>query len=139
MTGQDAVKAFYLFINKNKKGFKDFLNDVKEFSELGDFIGMPIKTYSEGMTARLQFAMFTGIKHECLVMDEEFGTGDFKFFEKAQKRLEDFINSSGLFILASHSDDLLKRFCKRGIVLKKGKLIFDGPISDAVDFYHNEI
>lgn len=137
LTGKDAVKAFYLFINKHKRGFKDFFNDVKEFSELGDFISMPIKTYSEGMTARLQFAMFTGIKHECLVMDEEFGTGDFKFFEKAQKRLEEFINSSGLFILASHSDDLLRKFCRRGIVLKKGSLVFDGPISDAIDFYHD--
>ena len=92
------------------------------------------------MAARLQFAMFTGLKHECLVMDEEgFGTGDLNFFEKAQKRLGEFIESSGLFILASHSDEILKRFCKRGIVLKKGSLIFDGPILDAINFYHENI
>ena len=139
LTGIDAVIAFYLFIRKNKKGLNKYISDIREFSEIGEFINMPIKTYSEGMAARLQFAMFTGLKHECLVMDEGFGTGDFKFFEKAQKRLEEFIEASGLFILASHSDEILKTFCKRGIVLKKGSMIFDGPILDAINFYHENI
>ena len=138
LTGFDAIKAFYLFIKKNRKGFNEFFNEILDFSDIGEFINMPIKTYSEGMASRLQFAMFTGLKHECLVMDEGFGTGDFKFFDKAQKRLEDFINASGLFILASHSDEMLKNFCRRGVVLKKGSLVFDGPIQDALNYYHND-
>ena len=138
LTGADAAKAFYLFIKNNEKGYMQYLQDVKDFSELGDFINMPLKTYSEGMSARLQFSMFTGLKHECLVMDEGFETGDFKFFDKAQERLEEFINSSGLFILASHSEEILKKFCTRGIVLKKGVLVFDGNLLDAIKFYHEE-
>ncbi len=138
LTGADAAKAFYLFIKNNNKGFRNYFEDIKDFSELGEFINMPIKTYSEGMNARLQFAMFTGLKHECLVMDEGFGTGDFKFFEKAQLRLQEFIRSSGLFLLASHSEEILKQFCTRGIVLKRGALVFDGPILDAINFYHED-
>ena len=63
---------------------------------------------------------------------------NFKFFDKAQERLEEFINSSGLFILASHSEEILKKFCTRGIVLKKGALVFDGNLLDAIKFYHEE-
>ena len=97
---------------------------------------MPMKGYSEGMSARLLFSILTSGRHECLALDEGFGTGDAKFFKKAQKRLEDFINTAGTLVLASHSDELLKQFCERGLVFERGKIVFDGSILEALKYYH---
>ena len=78
------------------------------------------------MCSRLLFSILTSMTHECLAMDEGFGTGDQDFYERATKRLDSFINNSGTLILASHSEQLITRFCKRGIVLSKGNIVFDG-------------
>ena len=111
----------------NLKGFEEFLEDIVSFSGLGSFIHLPIKTYSEGMCARLIFSMLTSSSHECLVIDEGFGTGDSDFFERAQKRMESFMNSATTLILASHSEFLLKQFCIRGIVLNHGSIEIHNP------------
>ena len=96
---------------------------------------LPIKTYSEGMSARLMFSLLTYKNHECLALDEGLGTGDREFYDKAQVRLNDFLDSSGSLFIASHSTELLRRFCLRGIVFSGGNLIFDGNIEEALDFY----
>ena len=88
------------------------------------------------MTARLLFSILTSFKHDCLVIDEGFGTGDTNFYEKAEKRMKSFIDDTGTLILASHSEELLTKFCDRGIVLSKGSLVFDGPLSHSLSFYH---
>ncbi len=135
LTGIDSAKAHYLFRYKNLNGFEHYLNDVVEFSGLGDFIALPIRTYSEGMKSRLMFSLLTFDKHEFLAVDEGFGTGDKDFYEKAQNRLKDFIGGSGTLILASHSDSLLKLFCKRGVVFSGGNIVYDGKLDDALKFY----
>jgi ABC-type polysaccharide/polyol phosphate transport system ATPase subunit len=138
LSGLQAVKGHYLLSNNNMKGFDRYLEDIVEFSELGDYIYLPMKGYSEGMTARLLFALLTSGRHECLALDEGFGTGDARFFERAQGRLEQFINSAGTLILASHSDDLLRKFCSRGIVFRQGSIIFDGLLEDSLEYYHGQ-
>ena len=110
-----------------------------EFSGLGSYIYLPIKTYSDGMSARLLFSILTSFKHDFLVIDEGFGTGDTDFYEKAEKRMKSFIEETGTLILASHSEELLTKFCDRGIVLSKGSLVFDGPLSHSLSFYHHNI
>lgn len=138
LSGLQAVKAHYLLIHGNLKGFGDFCEDVVEFSGLGDFISLPLKTYSQGMAARLLFAVLTGGNHDCLAMDEGFGAGDSRFFERAQERMARFLDSAGTLLLASHSNDLLRRFCGRGLVFDSGRLIFSGPLEEALDIYkHN--
>ena len=97
-----------------------------------------MKGYSEGMSARLLFALLTSGNHDCLALDEGFGTGDARFFEKAQRRLEEFIQATGTLILASHSDELLRRFCNRGLVFSKGKIVYDGLLEDSLRYYHEE-
>tara|TARA_Y100000589_G_scaffold236435_1_gene223859 strand:+ start:808 stop:1578 length:771 start_codon:yes stop_codon:yes gene_type:complete len=133
-----AIKAHYLLINNSLNGFNDFCQNVIEFSGLGDYIYLPIKTYSEGMISRLQFAILTGCSHECLALDEGFATGDINFQNKAYKRLSKFISDSGTLFLASHSNDLLIRFCNRGLVFDKGLIIYDGLIKNAIDFYQKK-
>ena len=135
LTGVESAKAHYLMMNNSLKGFKKFLDDVTEFSGLGDFIFLPLKTYSEGMSSRLMFALLTSQYHECLALDEGLGKGDKQFYSKAQKRLNSFLNNSGSLFIASHSSELLRRFCSRGIVFSSGKLIFDGEIEEALTFY----
>ena len=135
LTGVESAKAHYLMMNNSLRGFQDFLEDITEFSGLGDFIFLPLKTYSEGMSSRLMFAMLTYQYHECLALDEGLGTGDKQFYEKAQNRLNNFLNNSGSLFIASHSTELLRKFCLRGIVFSGGKLIFDGEIEEALSFY----
>ena len=136
LSGLQAIKAHYLMMNGNLDGFDLFCQDVIQFSGLGDFVRLPVKTYSQGMAARLIFSVLTGTNHDCLAMDEGFGAGDSSFYEKAQCRLDEFLASAGTLFLASHSDNLLKRFCRRGLVFREGKIVFDGSLEAALSYYH---
>lgn len=138
LSGLDAAKAHYLLQHHNLKGFSEFFEDIRLFSGLGDFIYMPLKGFSEGMLARLMFAMLTNGKHECVLIDEGFGTGDKEFYQKAEQRLENFIANSGILVLASHSDELLNKFCKRGLVFREGEIIYDGSLENALRLYNAE-
>jgi len=136
LSGLQAIKAHYLMMHGSLCGFDQFRDDVVRFSGLGDFVRLPVKTYSQGMAARLIFAVLTGTNHDCLAMDEGFGAGDSSFYEKAQARLDKFLASTGTLFLASHSDVLLKNFCQRGLVFREGGIVFDGPLDEALSFYH---
>ena len=136
LSGMQAIKAHFLLVNGHLRGFEEFCDDVIDFSGLGDFVNLPVKTYSQGMAARLLFAMLTGSSHDCLAMDEGFGAGDTSFYEKAQDRMNRFLDSTGTLLLASHSDELLRRFCRRGFVFDGGRLVFHGPLESALEYYH---
>ncbi len=138
LSGFQAIKAHYLIIHGNLRGFSTFAENVIDFCGLGDYIYLPIKGYSQGMAARLLFAMLTGIPHQCLAIDEGFGTGDSRFMEAAQNRLDQFLDSAGTLLLASHSDLLLQRFCHRGLVFHQGRIVMDGELEDALAFYHGQ-
>ena len=135
LTGIDAAKAHFLLVKNNLVGFSDFLEDVIEFSGLGEFISLPLRTYSEGMAARLMFSLLTYHTHECLAIDEGLGTGDKEFHSKAQVRLEEYINKSGTILLASHSEELIRKFCSRGLVFDHGHIVYDGLLDNALAFY----
>ena len=137
LSGLQAIKAHFLMVQGNLRGFEEFCDGVIEFSGLGDFIRLPLKTYSEGMSARLLFSILTAFSHECLAMDEGFGAGDQSFYEKAQQRMHSFIAQAGTLLLASHSDSLLRQFCQRGLVFDQGTIVFDGDLSSALKFYHS--
>lgn len=137
LSGMQAMKAHYLMTNGCFEGFAQFADDVIDFCGLGDYINLPVKTYSQGMAARLLFAILTSGSHDCLAMDEGFGAGDSSFFEKAQERLHTFLATAGTLLLASHSDILLQRFCTRGLVFSEGGIIYDGPLQNALEFYHH--
>jgi ABC-type polysaccharide/polyol phosphate transport system ATPase subunit len=136
LSGLQAAKGHYLLMNGNLRGFSAYLQEIIDFSELGDFIHLPMKGYSEGMSARLLFALLTSGSHDCLALDEGFGAGDARFFERAQRRLSEFIDAAGTLILASHSDDLLRQFCRRGLVFSQGQIVFDGPLDQSLSYYH---
>jgi len=137
LSGMQAMKAHFLMVNGHLRGFDGFCDDVIAFSGLGDYVHLPVKTYSQGMAARLLFAVLTAGSHDCLAMDEGFGAGDSRFFEQAQERLHQFLTTAGTLLLASHSDPLLQRFCTRGLVFQEGAIRFDGSVDDALAYYHH--
>jgi len=136
LSGVQAAKAHYLLLKGHIRGFSDFVESVTEFAGLGDFIHLPVKSYSDGMAARLLFSLLTATPHECLALDEGFGAGDSSFFAKAQARMQQFVESAGTLILASHSDVLLQQFCVRGLVFDQGKIVCDDGLNEALAFYH---
>lgn len=94
--------------------------EIIEFSELGEFIDMPFKSYSQGMGARLAFAIATTLEPEILLMDEWIGAGDASFQKKATDRMNALAEKAGIIVLASHSEELLKRTCNKRLELEKG-------------------
>ncbi|MEX2376189.1 MAG: ABC transporter ATP-binding protein, partial [Dehalococcoidia bacterium] len=90
--------------------------------ELGDFIDMPFKSYSQGMAARLAFSIATSFEPEILLMDEWIGAGDTDFQKKARQRMGEMAEKAGIIVLASHNQDLLKRTCNRTLELEGGKV-----------------
>jgi ABC-type polysaccharide/polyol phosphate transport system ATPase subunit len=95
------------------------MEEIIEFSELGEFIDMPFKTYSQGMAARLGFSIATSFSPEILLMDEWIGAGDAAFQAKAKRRMDEMAESAGIIVLASHNQDLIKKTCNRVLELEK--------------------
>jgi ABC-type polysaccharide/polyol phosphate transport system ATPase subunit len=96
--------------------------DIESFTELGDFLQLPVRTYSSGMTMRLMFAVATAITPEILLIDEMFATGDASFQQKSQERIQNMIGAAKIFVFASHNPDLIRRYCNRVFRLEHGNL-----------------
>ena len=114
----------------SKREIDQRMDEIIDFSELGDFIDMPMHSYSQGMAARLAFAIATSFEPEILLMDEWIGAGDTNFQEKAKARLEKMVTKAGIIVLASHSNALLQRVCNRIISLEHGRIVWDGDAGE---------
>ena len=134
-TGLENIISRCLFYGLKKNKIDEYIDEIIEFTDLGNYIHLPTRVYSAGMKARLAFAAVTSIKSDILLMDEGIGAGDAAFIEKARIRLNNFISKSKILVLASHDNNLIKRFCNKAILLEKGKLIFLGSIPEAFDRY----
>ena len=99
------------------------IEDVKQFSELGLYLNMPIRTYSAGMAMRLSFAIATGVTPEILIMDEWIGAGDQNFRKKAQERMKSFTQKAGILVLASHIVPMIDSVCTRRLTLENGEIV----------------
>jgi ABC-type polysaccharide/polyol phosphate transport system ATPase subunit len=116
----------------NSKQAKANIQEIEEFTQLGNFLQLPVRTYSSGMATRLMFAVATSVRPDILLVDEIFQTGDAEFHAKAQERMHDFINSAGIFVFASHNMKLLKTHCNRFFKLEHG-MMWEIKKSDLVD------
>jgi ABC-type polysaccharide/polyol phosphate transport system ATPase subunit len=111
------------------------MDEIIAFSEIGEFIDMPFKLYSQGMAARLAFATATSFEPEILLMDEWIGAGDPNFQMKAKNRMNAMVQTAGIIVLASHNFSILRATCSHGMVMQRGKSAFLGSLDDAVAFY----
>jgi len=135
LNGYENIKIRLMFLGLSKKEAEEKIPAIVEFSELGDFIHQPVRTYSAGMGLRLAFAASTSIHPEILVADEVIGTGDAQFAIKAKKRLEEFLSLDCTMVLSSHSMDLVRNFCNRIIWLRNGEIVADGDVGGVIKEY----
>lgn len=112
--------------------------EIEEFSELGEYLSLPYRTYSSGMAARLGFSTATALNPEILLMDEGIGAGDARFAERAAKRMEEFIGKSRLLVLASHSEHLLRSFCNRAFLFRSGTIVASGSLDEVFGEYASQ-
>lgn len=134
-TGRRNIELRGLINGWSSSEIAERIDGIIAFSEMGEFIDMPFKYYSQGMAARLAFATATSFEPEILLMDEWIGAGDPPFQEKARERLSGVVANAGIIILASHNLSLLEKTCTLGLILERGQGVFLGPIGKALDFY----
>jgi ABC-2 type transport system ATP-binding protein/lipopolysaccharide transport system ATP-binding protein len=134
-TGYENIVLRGMFMNVHPKEMKARVAEIADFTELGLYLDMPVRTYSSGMMVRLSFAIATSIHPEILLLDEWLGAGDASFLQKAQKRMSEFVNRSSILVLASHSMPLLETWCNRGILLHEGRIKAAGPLKEVIAAY----
>ena len=111
------------------------VDEIVEFTGLGEAINRPFKTYSSGMRARLLFSISVSIQPEILLVDEALAVGDRNFKDKARVKIESLLANAGTLFLVSHSTSEIERLCNRGLWLENGKILADGPIADVIAEY----
>jgi lipopolysaccharide transport system ATP-binding protein len=134
-TGRQNIFLRGALLGISKKVISERFDEVVEFSELGEFIHLPVRTYSSGMQLRLSFAVATLFSPDILVMDEWLSVGDEAFRQKAETRLKAIVDAARILVIASHSRELVEQVCNRGVLLDKGQIIADGPISEITRRY----
>ncbi|MEJ5018688.1 ABC transporter ATP-binding protein [Ochrobactrum vermis] len=134
-TGRENIRLRSAIMGMDPKETAAKLEEIAEFSGLGDFLDMPFRTYSSGMQLRLAFATSTSVRPEILIMDEWLSTGDEDFKERANQRMRELVDSTKILILASHSRELLEKNCNRIIWLEHGRVKMDGDIDEVLSSY----
>jgi lipopolysaccharide transport system ATP-binding protein len=104
------------------------IDEIADFSQLGDYLNLPVRTYSSGMMLRLAFAISTSVEADILIMDEWLSVGDAEFSIRAAERLESLVGKASLLVVASHDPSLVARVCNRKISMEHGKMIADEPV-----------
>lgn len=136
-TGEENILLRGLYLGLSRREIQARAEEIAEFTELGDYLRMPARTYSAGMMLRLAFAVSTCIEPEILLMDEWILAGDAQFLEKAQRRMETFVGRSNILVIASHSQEILKNWCNKAILLSHGEVIAAGLVDEVFNVYQN--
>ena len=137
-TGYENIVMRGVFLGLSRAEARAKLPEIETFTELGEFLRLPVRSYSAGMLVRLAFAISTASRPEILIMDEMIGAGDAAFAEKARARVTDYIARSSILVLASHDGAVLRQFCNKGALLQKGRLERFGPIEDVLGAYERQ-
>lgn len=137
-TGYENVILIGALHGNTKREMQAKFQEIEEFTELKDYLKMPVRTYSTGMRLRLAFSIITSIESDILIFDEVIGVGDQSFMEKAHKRLENLVNKCQILILTSHSRHILPMFCNKSLVLSQGKCAYFGDLQSGLEFYEKK-
>ncbi|NLY49331.1 MAG: ABC transporter ATP-binding protein [Clostridiales bacterium] len=137
-TGAENIYLYGAMLGYPKEFISEKFNEIVEFSEIGDFINVPVKNYSSGMKARLGFSIATIVEPDILILDEVLSVGDAKFKKKSEKRILDMFDKGITVLFVSHSTEQVRRICSRAIILDKGSLIADGPVDEICKLYEEK-
>ena len=135
ISGLDNILIRGLFLGMTRKQMEARVEDIAAFTELGDYLSMPLRTYSTGMRVRLALGVVTSIDPEILLLDEGIGAVDAEFLKKAQTRLQSLVERSGILVFASHSNEFLARLCKTAMWIDHGTIRMTGGIEEVVGAY----
>lgn len=130
-TGLEMIRVRGSLLGLTDKDIREKTPEILEFCDLGDFIDMPVRTYSTGMLVRLMFAITTAIESEILIMDEFIGAGDAAFLERAQPRLKRFVGRASVLLVATHNPSIASEWCNKAMLFSNGRMVEFGKV-DAV-------
>lgn len=134
-SGRENIFIRGQLLGLTKKEISQKYDEIVEFAELGDFIEMPVRTYSSGMNLRLAFSVSTVVRPEILLMDEWLSVGDAGFQQKAETRLRELVSDSKILVIATHSRELVEALCNRAIWLEQGQIKLDNKITEVLPAY----
>ncbi|QDQ96385.1 galactan export ABC transporter ATP-binding subunit Wzt/RfbE [Tomitella fengzijianii] len=135
ISGYENIIIRGLFLGMTRKQMNDRMDDIAEFTELGDYLAMPLRTYSTGMRVRLAMGVVTSIDPEILLLDEGIGAVDAEFMKKARIRLQNLVARSGILVFASHSNEFLAQLCNTAMWIDRGEIRQTGEIDQIVGAY----
>jgi ABC-2 type transport system ATP-binding protein len=138
-TGAENIYLYGAVLGYSRDFIKEKFNEIVDFSELADFINVPMKNYSSGMKARLGFAIATVVEPEILILDEVFAVGDAKFRKKSEKKIKSMFGQGVTVLFVSHNIEQVKNICSKAILLEKGTLIAKGDVNDVSAIYEEKI
>ena len=134
-TAYENIMLRGMLLGASGSELENIIDDILQLADLGEFIHLPLRTFSAGMRNRLAFAICTSVKPDILVVDEGFGAGDWHFMQTASQRFNQLLHGTESLVLATHSEDLMRQFCNQGVVMRKGAIMFTAPIDEAIQFY----
>ena len=134
-TGYENIVLRGLFLGLTRQQIRSRMDEIAEFTELGDFLDLPIRTYSAGMQMRLAFAVSTSVVPDILLLDEGIGAGDAGFLQKARERLRRFTEQVSIIVLSSHSEELVTNMCSKAILMEHGRILCAGPTEEVLARY----
>lgn len=138
-TGKENVFFYGAMLGYSKEFLEEKYEEIVAFSELKDFMDVPVKNYSSGMKSRLGFAIATSVKPKILILDEVLSVGDAKFKKKSEKRILDMLDAGVTVLFVSHSLPQVKRICNKAMILEHGKLLSYGDIDEVAPIYEEMI
>jgi ABC-type polysaccharide/polyol phosphate transport system ATPase subunit len=134
-TGYENVITAGMLFGLSRQKITSMLSSVEEFSELGEYMGLPVRTYSTGMTMRLGFAFATSMEPGILLMDEGIGAGDARFADRAMERMENFVGRSRIVVVASHADQFIRSLCNKAALMHTGRIVSIGSVDSVLEEY----
>ncbi|EKS9916163.1 ABC transporter ATP-binding protein [Burkholderia multivorans] len=138
-TGMQNIRLRGLLLGMSDEEIRAKEREIADFCELGDYLDLPIRTYSNGMRVRLAFAVSTAVDAEILLLDEVMGVGDSSFMHKAETRLADLHSRAEIVVLAMHSNSEIRKVCNKALWMERGRVQAFGPVEDVVSAYERKV
>jgi ABC-type polysaccharide/polyol phosphate transport system ATPase subunit len=135
LSGYDNIFLMGRLLGMRRAEMNRHLKDIEEFSELGSFLNMPVRSYSDGMKVRLGFSIVTCLNPDILILDEAIGAGDAHFLDKAARRAQQLYARANIIVMASHDANIVRHLCNKAAWIDQGRLIKVGPVEDVLEAY----
>jgi ABC-type polysaccharide/polyol phosphate transport system ATPase subunit len=137
-SGFENIKTCGMFLGMTTEEIDYKAPEIAAFSELGEYLELPVRTYSTGMVTRLCFAIATAIDPDILLLDEGLAAGDARFAARAEDRMRKFVQRTRILVLASHSDALIRSMCNRAVLMETGRILTIGSVDEVLDRYRRQ-